>query len=766
MESGAKDGAAGPSDGNGIPAQDGAAGASDGLSQENGSSTQQPKDHRIAVANENASVAVTDAATAALFAQEAKLVDNRNILLVVGSKYPDAELEHNFFGQRIMIDNKDIETANPSMLECNGKTVYVCGDLSKLRNTPLGTALKAAARVFIIDGYSGGYTASDTLSWRTVHMGRVPILIHGVGVLYRQFFNVRDVFDKVRQEHFFQDLTESSKPGKAHRTGIYLTQVRPNQDAELDFRLLRCSTNLSGPTGNFRETDHYIVDALNQEAGLIFSNQAPLNHVLAQIYWNTPATATSKMKKARIAAHADKTKDMPRNGIMAFTTFYSQLDRLQRKQDDPFDFGFQGNTSGLTKLHFRLKKHVAARPGCKLKKEFSVILYPDSAFFMPLSTNRLYTHEIRPSVLTPEQLPTRLGYVVRCSATESVHHDGSNFIKARDQSGVTTDLIAMEPATPAGVADLKGVYRDENSFDHFIDYGGRFLFSLNKGDYSKPDYRMEDEFRQYMIETAVNPFAKLRTSVAFEGVCNGRQGTVLVRPDEKKGTPIVRTTTKYDTPAQCFQPIHIRLAQHIRDVSSIPFQLNNALIEVYNNEYAKMGAHSDQAQDLRAGSHIAVYSCYRNPEVASRKLVVESKFPGGGRFEIPLKHNSVVVWNLDTNRRFRHKIVLDRSAGEPPENEWLGVTFRTSGTFVQFRKASPDGEVQAFLADGTPLTLLAKESRGEFYKMRGRENREIDFQYPHVSYTISESDLMPPVTTDSPAACTATVFDRVPSMGV
>jgi hypothetical protein len=60
-----------------------------------------------------------------------------------------------------------------------------------------------------------------------------------------------------------------------------------------------------------------------------------------------------------------------------------------------------------------------------------VTLYPESAFFMPLSTNRLYTHEIRPSGLDASLLPTRLGYVVRCSSTEAVHKHGQTFIKTQ-----------------------------------------------------------------------------------------------------------------------------------------------------------------------------------------------------------------------------------------------------------------------------------------------------------------------------------------------
>merc|ERR1711935_462636 len=104
---------------------------------------------------------------------------------------------------------------------------------------------------------------------------------------------------------------------------------------------------------------------------------------------------------------------MPTNGIMAFSTFYGQMsDALQRNSTtDPFDWVHQGRKSALTRLKFRLKDQVMQR-GSPLRSTFEVTLYPNSVFFMPLSTNRLYTHQICQPTLSPELLPRRLGYVV------------------------------------------------------------------------------------------------------------------------------------------------------------------------------------------------------------------------------------------------------------------------------------------------------------------------------------------------------------------
>ncbi|URN08860.1 hypothetical protein LUW74_39515 [Actinomadura madurae] len=397
-------------------------------------------------------------------------IDDANTVLVAPSALHDHDLTRDFFGSTITPE--DLASGSPDL---TGKTVYLCGDVSGISRR----RLDAAARVFVVRELSDGYREEADRPWPLVDLGRVPIRVHGAGVYYRRFFDLdADHFKLIRAEHAFQSLTESTKPGTAHRSGIYLTPVTRNGD-ELHFRLLRCSTNLSGPTEGFGPTDTSIVEALNREAATVFRNHAPLNHVLAQIYHNTPATSERRQSKAKISAHADKTKDMPANGIMAFCTFYDGLDKLRPRSEDPFDYGVK-NASGLTKLRFRLKDTAENRVGDTLPSQFTLPLYPGSVFFMPLSTNRLYTHEIRPSALDAESLPTRLGYVVRCSNAEAVHKDGHTFLK------LDGDLVRLEPPTPAGMDELRRLYAEENKSSSFIDYGDEFLFSMNKGDYVAP----------------------------------------------------------------------------------------------------------------------------------------------------------------------------------------------------------------------------------------------------------------------------------------
>ncbi|MFF2554776.1 hypothetical protein ACFVUS_27495 [Nocardia sp. NPDC058058] len=398
---------------------------------------------------------------------EARIDDTGNILVAPEALRENA-LVGEFFGS--VLTPAEFASGAGDLAE---KTVYVCGDAAEIDDRHL----RAAGRVFVIRELSHGFRENGDESWAFIDLGRVPIHVHEAGVLYRRFFDLgADHFGRIQAEHEFQSLTESTKPGTAHRSGIYLTPVT-RRGTDLHFRLLRCSTNLSGPTETFRATDTSIVEALNRAAAGIFEGHAPLNHVLAQIYHNTRATPERKQSKAKISAHADKTKDMPVNGIMAFCTFYDGLDKLRPMAGDAFDLGVK-NASGLTSLRFRLKDSVEERDG--LPATFTVTLYPGSVFFMPLSTNRLYTHEIRPSMLDAELLPTRLGYVVRCSNTEAVHKDGRTFL-ARDG-----ELVELGPPTEDGMDELRGLYAEENRTASFIDYGDRFLFSMNTGDYVAP----------------------------------------------------------------------------------------------------------------------------------------------------------------------------------------------------------------------------------------------------------------------------------------
>ncbi|MGW5437801.1 alpha-ketoglutarate-dependent dioxygenase AlkB [Nocardia asteroides] len=247
--------------------------------------------------------------------------------------------------------------------------------------------------------------------------------------------------------------------------------------------------------------------------------------------------------------------------------------------------------------------------------------------------------------------------------------------------------------------------------------------------------------RVFALPGTADLYTELSTSVRWEDLGKGRRGATLTKPDEAGGVPLVRTTTRYGHPAQLFQPVHENLARRIQARAGLAVGFNTALIERYTNAYVTMGAHSDQALDLSEESSIAVYSCYRDPVAdAPRRLVFDAK-ASGEKFDIPLNHHSVVVFSVATNRLLKHKIVLDGPA-RGTDNEWLGVTFRTAKTLIRFRDGHPH------LGPGSRLTLADDDQRAEFYRLRRSENDESDFRYPPLTYTVSASDLLPPVVTD------------------
>ena len=247
---------------------------------------------------------------------------------------------------------------------------------------------------------------------------------------------------------------------------------------------MRCSSNLDGATDNFRNTDNEIISRINDTCQYFFEKEIELNHVLAQIYENN--VIDNNEKKAKIKAHSDKTKDMPIHGLIAFCTFYesyynnasnasNKMKDTEKSKTDIFDYQ-HGNATILTKMRFKLKSTVVSD---SLTKEFFVTLYPNYVLVIPLSTNRLYTHEITPSILPIEKIPIRMGYVIRCSKTKAVYKNNQTYIVENDQ------YTKLELANEPNIKRLKEIYYKENTTSDLINYGD-INFSLNSGDYISP----------------------------------------------------------------------------------------------------------------------------------------------------------------------------------------------------------------------------------------------------------------------------------------
>jgi len=352
-----------------------------------------------------------------------------------------------------------------------GSIIYLCGNIEE--NIKF---IVPGYEINIIRGLS--YNYDNNGGYNIINIGEIPININNVGILFRKLFSDENYFHEVKNAHEFQLLTEGNKEGHSFRKGIYLTNVNQEND-EIHFNLLRCSTNLNGPTENFRDIDKTIVNKVNNVCKYMFQFPVNLNHVLAQIYENV--IVERGQKKASIKAHSDKTKDMPRNGLLAFTTFYDTSNiSPKHKPNGLFDICYNNkNISALTSLHFKLKND-ASLEYPNLVREFNVLLYPNSVFIIPLSTNRLYTHEIRPSCLPIDKMFRRLGYVIRCSNTGAIYKDNQTYI-INDKN----ELIKLEPITKDNETKIRELYLIENKTHQMVSYNNIY-FSMNKGDYMKP----------------------------------------------------------------------------------------------------------------------------------------------------------------------------------------------------------------------------------------------------------------------------------------
>jgi hypothetical protein len=242
-------------------------------------------------------------------------------------------------------------------------------------------------------------------------------------------------------------------------------------------------------------------------------------------------------------------------------------------------------------------------------------------------------------------------------------------------------------------------------------------------------------FKKFIIDFK-DSFEKLSDSAKFEDIAKGRKGANLVDFDNGV-VSLVRTTTIYQNTNQKFSKIHYDIIDKIKEIAEYKgLALNNALMEIYSDEYRSMGFHTDQGLDLKDDSYICIFSCYKNPienEKHLRKLIIKNKTTDD-LSEILLEQNSVVVFSVDTNQKHLHKIILE----SPSNNLWLGVTFRLSKTFIYFQDDLP-----YFLSNKKMLVMGEQDQRREFYKYKGIENKESDFKYPDIDFSISDGDFIP-----------------------
>ncbi len=321
---------------------------------------------------------------------------------------------------------------------------YYCGDVSKIPKEYKNI-------VHIIEEYSFNFCNS---TYKVIKEDSIPRNING-GMFIKKIFD-ENYYDDLLCSHNFSNLTESDKDSIAYRDGVYLSNVKQVDD-KIFYNLLRCSTNFSTPTENFKEVDKIIIGKVQYFVDCFFEKKVKLNHVLAQRYNNIKIK--EKEKKAKIKAHSDKTKDMPKEGVIAFVSFYDKD---------------SSNQNHYSKLRFKVKKQSTSHNHVKT---FDVILYPGSVYVIPLTINREYTHEIIPSDYSIDKIPTRIGYTIRTSNVEACYDKGSKgaYIK---KGKLTNHSEEFEES-------LKNQYLIENTTTDIVQYDETY-FTMNQGDLLEP----------------------------------------------------------------------------------------------------------------------------------------------------------------------------------------------------------------------------------------------------------------------------------------
>jgi hypothetical protein len=226
----------------------------------------------------------------------ATITKNRNILCFTDDADFFPEHISNFCGKTLNARLNDSWTWESNV------HYWICGDidfiLSKCQDNTFDKR-----NITIVKQQSGAISTTESPfpdnkydGYQVCTILEIPQIIHDVCVCFQNVFSTlnRDsIFADIVDAHTFHSLTESNKPSNAFRKGVYLTKVEKCADGMFDsysYHLLRCSSNLGGGSENLQTVDNDIINIANNAVKQCFDNiqtDNVLNHVLAQIYYNT-----------------------------------------------------------------------------------------------------------------------------------------------------------------------------------------------------------------------------------------------------------------------------------------------------------------------------------------------------------------------------------------------------------------------------------------------------------------------------------------------
>lgn len=262
---------------------------------------------------------------------------------------------------------------------------------------------------------------------------------------------------------------------------------------------------------------------------------------------------------------------------------------------------------------------------------------------------------------------------------------------ARDARRLGYDVAVLEDATAAGTAgkhaaalrEMEGLgARRRRWADLLVDGSGPVrVDGIGAGGTSLWCGALDES-----LAGGAGAFASVEREVAWTTMLH-RGGEVprLVAIQGERApdgaVPLYRHPADEQPELRAFTPAVDRIRREVERRVGHP--LNHCLLQLYRTGRDWISEHSDKTLDLVRPSFIVNVSLGRQ-----RTMVLRPKGPaeGGTVQKVPLPHGSLLVMDLETNRRFYHAI---RQEGEPDaggggsdgRTSRISLTFRHIGTF-------------------------------------------------------------------------------------
>lgn len=157
---------------------------------------------------------------------------------------------------------------------------------------------------------------------------------------------------------------------------------------------------------------------------------------------------------------------------------------------------------------------------------------------------------------------------------------------------------------------------------------------------------------------------------------------ICVQRDNREGRkPLYRHPYDGAPPESDWTPT----TAYIRDrLDEITGQKNNhCLVQLYQDGKSFIGPHTDKTLDIVPGT------CIINVSLGAERVMVLDNKTTREKQRISLQHNSALLFGLNTNRKWKHSVKMDKRPDniKTPEElafggQRISLTFRAIGTFV------------------------------------------------------------------------------------